>query len=490
MTIVASSTSWCCSASITRSSCSTTRSSPPSAWPSSSTSSAWKCWRTSWAMRLPLPELARDVLLRAPVVRLGEDLLRLRVLDQLPVEQERRRVGDARGLLHVVGDDHDRDAVLELVDELLDLQRRDRVERRARLVHEDDVGFDRERPRDAEPLLLPAREPDAGRMEAGLDPPPQPRAAQRVLDRLVADLAGRQPQARRDVVEDRHRRERVGLLEDHADRAAHRHDVDAVGVDVLPVEAYLPRRTAADLLLVHAIDAPHHRRLARPGRPDQRRRPVGLERQRQLLDRVALAVPGVEPLDLDRSRARRLRVGRRRALRAPRRDGLLFRALRHRLAHASRFLLWTRRATSVRSRIMVTRASAAPQARATRRSWAWPTSWKIWAGSEFIRWPGSMVVPLTTAAVNSSGAVSPAARATASIVPVMIPGSAVGSTTRRTTCQRGAPRARAASRSDCGTSSSTTSAARATTGSISSDRASAPFHPANEPPTPVTTSEM
>src|SRR3954453_15210454 len=236
MTIVASSTSWCCSASITRSSCSTTRSSPPSAWPSSSTSSAWKCWRTSWAMRLPLPELARDVLLRAPVVRLGEDLLRLRVLDQLPVEQERRRVGDARGLLHVVRDDDDRDAVLELVDELLDLQRRDRVKGAARLVHQDHLGLHPKRARDAQPLLLAARQPDARRVQPVLDLLPQSRPAQRALDALAIALARRQPQPRRDVVEDRHRRERVGLLEDHPDRSAHGDDVDAVAVDVLTVE--------------------------------------------------------------------------------------------------------------------------------------------------------------------------------------------------------------------------------------------------------------
>ena len=99
------------------------------------------------------------------------------------------------------------------------------------------------------------------------------------------------------------------------------------------------------------------------------------------------------------------------------------------------------------------------------------------------------MVPLTIVAVKSSGAVSPAARATASSEPVISPGSAVGSTTRIVTRQRGVPSASAASRSPSGTSSSTTSAERVTTGSISSARAIEPFQPANElPPQPPSTS--
>ena len=103
---------------------------------------------------------------------------------------------------------------------------------------------------------------------------------------------------------------------------------------------------------------------------------------------------------------------------------------------------------------------------------------KIWIGIEFIRSSRLKLVPKTIAAVNSSGAVSPAARAIASSEPVIRPGSAVGRTTRRITRQRGAPSASAASRSESGTSTSTTSDERVTTGSISSASATDPFHPA------------
>ena len=104
------------------------------------------------------------------------------------VEHERGAVGHARGLLHVVRDDHDRDALLELVDQLLDLQRRDRVEGRAGLVHQDHLGVDRERARDAQALLLAAGEPGAGLVEAVGDLVPQAGAAQRRLD-LGAQVA-------------------------------------------------------------------------------------------------------------------------------------------------------------------------------------------------------------------------------------------------------------------------------------------------------------
>src|SRR5215217_4796624 len=66
---------------------------------------------------LGLAETPRHVVLRSLVGRLREDLLRLVELDEdarplsFPARldaEEGCHVGDARGLLHVVGDDHDR----------------------------------------------------------------------------------------------------------------------------------------------------------------------------------------------------------------------------------------------------------------------------------------------------------------------------------------------------------------------------------------------
>src|SRR5215217_4149006 len=155
MTSSASSTSWCSSASSARPSVARTMSRAPIAAPSSRPSSSTKAWRVSGMCR-PLPELPRDVLLGPRILRVGEDLVGLAVLDQAAgsalAEHERGVVGHARRLLHVVREDH--------------------------------VGLDRDRPRDAQPLLLAARQPDPGRPQAILDLLPQAGAAQRHLDPL------------------------------------------------------------------------------------------------------------------------------------------------------------------------------------------------------------------------------------------------------------------------------------------------------------------
>src|SRR5215217_3893234 len=85
-------------------------------------------------------EAARNVVFGLALLRAGEDALGGVEFDQLAHVEERGVVGDARGLLHVVRDDDDGVAVLELVDELLDLRGGDGVERRGGLVHQQHVG--------------------------------------------------------------------------------------------------------------------------------------------------------------------------------------------------------------------------------------------------------------------------------------------------------------------------------------------------------------
>ena len=82
-----------------------------------------------------------------------------------------------------------------------------------------------------------------------------------------------------------------------------------------------------------------------------------------------------------------------------------------------------------------------------------------------------------TEVVNSSGAVSPATRATPSTAPVISPPIAVGSTMRVTIRQRRRPSASPASFSDPGTSASTSCAERATIGNSTIASASAPAQP-------------
>src|SRR5215204_4730547 len=202
--------------------------------------------------RVASAEPAGDVVLGALVGRGGEDGVGAVVLDQQAGAvagtlgglggEEGRPVRDPGRLLHVVGDDHDRVVPLELLHQVLDAAGGDRVQGRAGLVHQDHVRRDRDRPGDAEPLLLAAGQRQGVLLELVLDLVPEGGPAQRPLDQVVHALwlHADDPGAEGDVVVDR-LGERVGLLEDHADALAHLHRVDLVVVEVLPVVDDLAR---------------------------------------------------------------------------------------------------------------------------------------------------------------------------------------------------------------------------------------------------------
>src|SRR6202166_72601 len=97
----------------------------------------------SEAMSLSSAEPAGNVVLGASIARRGEDLVGFVEFDQLAEIHEGGLVGDARRLLHVMGDDSDGVVLRKLLDQLLDLGGRDRIERRARLVEQDHLGSHR-----------------------------------------------------------------------------------------------------------------------------------------------------------------------------------------------------------------------------------------------------------------------------------------------------------------------------------------------------------
>ena len=218
------------------------------------------------------PEASGDVVLGALVLRVREDVLGVVELDEQPgpavvvgVElrgEERRAIGHARRLLHVVRDDDHRVVGLQLLDEVLDAAGGDGVQCRTRLVHEQDIGVGGEGARDAEALLLAARHAQTRFLQPVLDLVPQRRLRQRTLDELVhVALVAGDAGAERDVLVDR-LRERVRLLEHHADAAA---DLDGVDLAVVEVDAVV-LDAAVDVRLgdevVHAVEATEHGRLA------------------------------------------------------------------------------------------------------------------------------------------------------------------------------------------------------------------------------------
>src|SRR3569833_112362 len=220
-------------------------------------------------------------------------------LDQLAEVHVGGVVGLVRRLLHVVRDDHDRIVLLQLVDQLLDLGGRDRIERRARLVEQDHLGLHRHGAGDAQALLLATRQAETAHVELVLDLVPEGGAAQRMLDAGI-DLGLRQalvePDAEGDVLVDRHR-ERRRLLEHHADAGAQQVDVDPGVEQVLAVELHLAGRALAGIEVVHAVQDAQQGGLAAARRSDEGGRLIGVERQVAALQRARIAVEALEVLD-------------------------------------------------------------------------------------------------------------------------------------------------------------------------------------------------
>src|SRR5262249_45172284 len=137
----------------------------------------------------------------------------------------------------------------------------------------EDVGLHRDRARDDQALLLSGRELERAVAEAVAYFVPQRGRAQRRFDALF-ELAARahagEPQAERDVVGDR-QRQRVRLLEPHADTPAQGRQRDVAGVRVRAEHAHVAGDAAVGNLVVQAIEAAQQARLAAARRSDQRR---------------------------------------------------------------------------------------------------------------------------------------------------------------------------------------------------------------------------
>src|SRR6185437_7791041 len=91
-----------------------------------------------------------------------------------------------------------------------------------------------------------------------------------------------------------------GLLEDHPDRPSHRYHVHARVIDIEVIEQHLALGTSPWDLLVHAVDAAHHRGLAAARGPDDCRDLARVEVKVDALDLGHVAIEGAELLELHR----------------------------------------------------------------------------------------------------------------------------------------------------------------------------------------------
>jgi hypothetical protein len=221
-----------------------------------------------------------------------------------------------------VGDDHDRDLGPELGDGLFDPTGGRRVERRARLVHQQHPGPDGQRPGDAQPLLLAAGEGGAGTTEAVLHLVPQAGTDEAPFHQLAAlrlgDLGVGQGQPGGDVLGDGHGREGVGLLEHHPDVLADVGEPVAGGVDVVTVEPDLAGQLGTGHRFVHPVEDPQKGRLPAAGGADERGHRGGRHGQGDVVEYLGVAEPGgdLHGIELGRATLGR-RPGRRRGRRRP-----------------------------------------------------------------------------------------------------------------------------------------------------------------------------
>src|SRR5450830_86892 len=239
------------------------------------------------------------IILGAAIVRRRKHARRFAVLDQLAEIHERGEVGHARGLLHVVGDDGDGIVVLEPVDELFDLGGGDRVERRTRLIEQDYLRPNRDRARDAQPLLLAAGQREPVGAELVLDLFPQCGALQRLLH-AAFQLGLRQPLVQPDaegnVLENRHR-ERRRLLEYHADLGAQHIEVLRGCENILIVEPHIPGGALVGIKVVHPVEHAQQRGFAAPRRTDERGHLALIQRHVDVFQRAIVAVIEIQILD-------------------------------------------------------------------------------------------------------------------------------------------------------------------------------------------------
>src|SRR5213592_952132 len=118
-----------------------------------------------------------DVIFGASLSRIAENFRGRPEFNQASEIKESGVIRNAACLLHVVRDDDDGVVRFELVNQLLYLRGRDRIERGARLVHQNHVRLDRERARNAETLLLAAGQTKRAVIETIFHFVPQRRAA-------------------------------------------------------------------------------------------------------------------------------------------------------------------------------------------------------------------------------------------------------------------------------------------------------------------------
>ena len=195
---------------------------------------------------------------------------------------------------------HDRVLLFQLKNQFFDLAGRDRVERRAGFVHEQNLGLDGERAGDAQPLLLAARKAGARFLvQRVFYLVPERGGLQRLMHDLVQLFAvpkAVQLEPGRHIVVDRHGRKRIRLLKHHAHAAAQLGGRGSV-INAEVADEYFSFHPRLGNRLVHAIQTPNERGFPAARGTDERGRVVGLHGDVDVEQRLCLGVKRIQVLD-------------------------------------------------------------------------------------------------------------------------------------------------------------------------------------------------
>ena len=144
------------------------------------------------------------------------------------------------------------------MNQFLDLCGRDRIERRARFVHQDDVRFHRQRASDAKPLLLPAGQTKGAFIQPVFHFVPERSTAQALLHRFIdprAFVHSGNAQTIGNIFVNRFRKW-VRFLKNHSDSPAKIDHIHLGRVNIDPAEVNCAPGNARALdQVIHSIDA-------------------------------------------------------------------------------------------------------------------------------------------------------------------------------------------------------------------------------------------
>src|SRR4030095_9477755 len=112
-----------------------------------SSSSSWEKWTDIRGARVRekvSTETAGHIVFRLLFRRVGENLRRGVVLDEFAQVEEGGIIRNAGGLLHIVGHNDDGEFPLQVENQVFHFGRGEGVQRRGRLIHQNDFGLDRD----------------------------------------------------------------------------------------------------------------------------------------------------------------------------------------------------------------------------------------------------------------------------------------------------------------------------------------------------------